>query len=152
MIIVTIGVLILTIREFLILIGLYKDPLLRQFERYGEPPAYSPLLNFGMTLLLFLAVLMVLITNSALLGLWIILLTLPGMHLYRYLKRFIWQYPEVMLAYPLWCNQLVDRASREERRRLAYMWLRLPYRTRLTFNASDRQFDQWVDLVLITII
>jgi len=151
MILITIGVLILTIREFLILIGLYKDPLLREFERYGDPPTYSPLLNFSMILILFLAVLMALLINSPLLILWIILLLLPGVHLYRYLKQYIWRYPDVMLAYPLWCNRLVDRASREERRRLAYMWLRLPYRTRLTFNASDRQFYQWVDLVLITI-
>jgi hypothetical protein len=49
---------------------------------------------------------------------------------------------------PLWYARLQENTSRNERRRLAYMWLRLPLRTRLLYNASDHAFFLWADLVI----
>lgn len=151
-IILAISLFIITLREFLIVIGMYKGPLLRQFERYGEQAKYSPMLNFLISLFIFTVVLIVLLAQSTLLFFWILILLVPSIHLYRYLRQQVWRFPRIMFAYPQWCNELVNRATREERRRVAYMWLRLPYRTRLTYNASDQRFYQWVDQVLVTII
>jgi len=150
-VILSISLLYFTIREFLIVIGMYKGPLLRQFERYGEQAKYSPILNLSILLIVFVPVLLILLAESAITFLLLVILFIPSMHLYRYLRHQVWRFPGIMFAYPVWCHELVNRATREERRRVAYMWLRLPYRTRLTYNASDQRFYQWVDQVLVTI-
>lgn len=50
---------------------------------------------------------------------------------------------------PRWYDTFLDQTSRYERRRIAYMWLRLPVRTRWIYNASDNFFFQWIDLVIL---
>ena len=51
---------------------------------------------------------------------------------------------------PGWYVRLLRETSRGERRRIAYMWLRLPQRTRLLYNADDDLFFVWVELVIVS--
>jgi hypothetical protein len=46
--------------------------------------------------------------------------------------------------------ELVGRTTRAERRRLAYMWLRLPAKLRLIYNSNDRAFMEWADMVILS--
>jgi hypothetical protein len=55
---------------------------------------------------------------------------------------------DFMLVLPIWYAKLRENTTRSEQRRLAYMWLRLPLRTRLLYNASDHYFFLWADLVI----
>lgn len=140
-------------REILIISGLLKDPILRGFEKYGDVEAvYYPLpalLLWSGLLLLCLAAL----AAPALGGL--LPLALPGALL---LAGACWRklhaelarrFPGVLLRYPHWYSDLRERTSRYERRRLAYLWLTLPWQLRLHYNGSDRAFNHWADLVII---
>jgi len=145
------GTLIMTLRAFLIVIGFYKEPVLRQFESYGEEIHYSPFLSLilwaiGLCLFLMLALL-----ESSQLVLIIIVAVAPVALMYSSLPELIRDYPDVFLLYPRWYRDLTSGTSREERRRIAYMWLRLPMRTRLLYNARDEWFREWADLVLLTV-
>ena len=53
------------------------------------------------------------------------------------------------MRYPRWYSELNDRTTREERRRLGYMWLRLPISLKMVYDTNDHAFFQWVDLVLV---
>lgn len=61
-------------------------------------------------------------------------------------------YPELNLhfPYPRWYFNLLDRTTRLERRRLAYMWLRLPLKAKIYYNSSDRAFLQWADFIILS--
>ena len=140
-------------RELLILAGLLKDPILRTFEKYGDlESVYYPLpallLWFGL-LLFCLAPLAAPALGGA--G----PLFLPGLglmgaalwcHLHPDLAR---QHPNLLMRYPRWYADLRARTSRYERRRLAYLWLTLPWRLRLRYNGSDRAFNHWADFVIM---
>ncbi len=62
------------------------------------------------------------------------------------------QYPDIFLSLPHWYVELRERTTREERRRIAYMWLCLPRSTRLHYNGSDRNFQIWADQVILATI
>ena len=144
-------------RTVLITMGVYKGPILHSFEKYGGDEAlYLPLLN----LVLWSGVVLVLI--------WLIfslyaqsrvpLISIGvtfgffGYLLYLRLQQWALAHPAHFLRYPHWYAELVGRTTREERRRLSYMWLRLPYNLKLAYNTNDRAFFQWVDLVLVATV
>ena len=52
------------------------------------------------------------------------------------------QHPSVFLRFPSWYREIVDHTTREERRKLSYMWLSLPLRTRLLYNAQHARVSQ----------
>ncbi len=140
-------------RELLILSGLLKDPVLRGFEKYGDVETiYYPLpalMMWAGLLLCCLGALAAPVLGSAL------PLALPGMLL---LAAALWRkpraslarwFPNALLRYPRWYFDLRERTSRYERRRLAYLWLTLPWQLRLRYNGSDRAFNHWADLVIM---
>lgn len=140
-------------REILIISGLLKDPILRGFEKYGDvETAYYPLpalMTWSGLLLLCLGALAAPALGS------LLPLALPGALLLagafwrRLHAELARRFPGVVMRYPLWYLDLRERTSRYERRRLAYLWLTLPWQLRLRYNGSDRAFNHWADLVII---
>ena len=71
--------------------------------------------------------------------------------LYWRVKDNILEHPEIFLRFPSWYRDIVDHTTREERRKLSYMWLGLPLRTRLLYNAQHEEFRKWVELVVLSV-
>ncbi len=146
--------IIFLIRAGLIILGYYKQPILRSFEHYGEEKPYFPLISLVVwAVVLFLCVwytISVYVNSPTMqfLGFPLIML---GYELYRKVLRFAANHPDHFMMYPDWYQDLCHRTSREERRRVAYLWMRLPYGMRLRYNTHDRAFRQWVDLVLVSV-
>lgn len=143
---------ILIIRIVLILTGLYKAPILRSFEHYGEERIYSPLLYLvlwvgvaGWLLITFYFDSFCLYGTAFMLP-----FLVPAM--YDRLYETAVQHPRIFLAFPAWYYALMDSTTREERRRVAYMWLRLPRGLRLHYSTNHHAFSLWVDLVLISVV
>jgi hypothetical protein len=140
----------------LIAAGLYKDPVLRRFERYAEADDsfhLLPLLLLGMGLFaifggaLFSAVVA---PRYPPMILGVLLLILA--YFARDYRARMNAYPELFLALPRWYAELRARTTREERRRIAYMWLCLPRSMRLHLNGSDKHFLVWADLVILATV
>lgn len=142
------------IRAGLILSGLLKSPVMRRFERYSAfNDTYYPLpgLLAGMGLfMLCLGILLRRISGTTfpthLPGLVILILAIIAYRAFGLASRF----PGLFLALPRWYAELRDRTTREERRRIAFMWLALPHRTRLYYEWHTRAFTHWVDLVIVS--
>lgn len=149
-IIATLLLLGATIRALLVVLGLYKDPVLHTFEAYGEERFYNPLFSFIVWGSVFTAFVMGVYFGLNVIGLPIMLLALPAAYLYPFARRFVQARPQWFARYPRWYQRLKHITEREERRHLAYMWLRLPPGTRLIYNTRDEYFLQWCDLVLLT--
>jgi hypothetical protein len=140
-------------RSILIILGFYKDPILHSFEQYG-PNERLPLPLF--TLLLWAGAFTITFSvwSSAAfgvnfpmagLGAALIVAGISGMYWYSTVSR--WYYR--VFPYPRWHHELLSRTTRYERRRIAYMWLHLPFRLRLTYNSSDTSFYLWADFVIM---
>lgn len=141
------------LRNVLILIGVYKTPILATFEQYGEE--YLPLPGVAIVGWVGGLVMLVGIASSnyfgpaypmmLALGIFLIILALWGYYSYTQVAAFYYRY----IPFPRWHHELVERTTRYERRRIAYMWLHLPLRTRLTYNSSDKHFFNWADFVIM---
>ena len=140
-------------RLVLILMGVLKDPVLRVSQRYavGDDLYYPlPWLLLWFGLFLFAGGLLLTTVQVSIpiyfLGFLIMLLA------YGAYERPQWaaQYPALLLSYPRWYYNLRDRTTREERRRIAYMWLWLPRGLRLYYNSHDPAFNQWADLIILS--
>lgn len=140
-----------TIRAVLIVAGLYKQPILERFENYGDERIFSPLLGVIFWGVAFMFYFLIVIMRFDILILLLLILSLPFVIFHERIIHMVRDYPQVFMMYPRWYRSLIDHTSREERRRIAYLWLRLPYRTRLLYNTRDEYFQHWVDLVLMTI-
>ena len=140
----------------LIAAGLYKDPVLRRFERYAELDDtfhLLPLLLLGMGLFAIFGGVLFSATVAPRyppLVLGIIFLVLA--YVARDQRAKLNAYPELFLAFPRWYAELRQRTTREERRRIAYMWLCLPRSMRLHLSGSDRHFLVWADLVILATV
>jgi hypothetical protein len=144
--------LLALIRHFLVFAGMHKGPVLATFEVYGEEPRYYPLpwillwiglmvMSIGYILHQWLVIDFL---TMGLLGVVILFLAWISVNY----SESVQQYSHRLPVLPLWYARLQENTSRNERRRLAYMWLRLPLRTRLLYNASDHAFFLWADLVI----
>ena len=140
----------------LIVVGFYKDPVLHHFERYAELDdsfnlVPAALLGFGL-IAIFGGVLFTSAVAPAyppvLLGALLIFLAwITNGH-----REWMNTYPSIFLSYPRWYVELRERTTREERRRIAYMWLCLPRRMRLHLNGSDYLFLIWADQVILATV
>ena len=148
-----IAVLFLT-RTIFIIVGWHKGPVLRQFEKYGDKE------DFFYALPSFLGWLgaLIVIGNFWVSEVWGLVypFTFVGGALlavayltYRF-PDYIGYPPSLLLTHPRWLNELRGRTTRLERRRIAYMWLRLPLRLKLIYNANDAAFLQWADMIIIS--
>jgi len=144
-------------RWVLILAGMLKGPVLATYELYGaESPFFFPLPY----LLIWLGTLILgggwLVRGpfsdidfpAEVLG-GLFLFVGAMLHMYRdpiahYLRR--------ATPLPRWANHLVMQTTRVERRRIAFMWLRLPLRTRLLYNYNTAAFFKWTELVILATV
>lgn len=141
------------VRSVLILLGLYKAPIIHTFAEYGpRENLYLPALPiFAWSgALLFLSGMWAAPVNRlsfilTALGLFMAVLTAFGYNNYATAEK----YHSRILPYPRWYHELRERTTRYERRRIGFMWLHLPARARLSYNSSDRLFFTWADFIIM---
>ncbi len=138
-----------------IVVGFYKDPLMARLRLYGSETHYSPLCRFLLLLgtwsLMVSSMLDSLTMNSR--STWLyapaVFLTIAlmafGFSLIAY-QRLTWRE-----AFPRWYDDLLHGASRQERRQIAFAWLRLPAALRWRLNGDQASFRVWTDMVRITV-
>jgi uncharacterized membrane protein len=137
--------------------GLYKDSMMAHLRKYGEERRALPIcrfLNVAGVCCLALAITIPTLSN-------------PTSYTYRLLPPVVFvvlafiafgasltamQNPSIREAAPHWYHDLLSGASRQERRHIAYAWLRIPRRLRWRLNADQRAFYAWADLVRLTVI
>ncbi|MCB9457260.1 MAG: hypothetical protein H6671_14845 [Anaerolineaceae bacterium] len=147
-----ISLLFLT-RTVLIFTGHLKGPVIALFQKYGDKEdLYLPLLPLlawsGMFLIGFgswSAASLGVAASFTGIGIALLLAAFVGYQYIPALSDFHRKY----LRYPRWYHRLLEHTTRYERRRIAYMWLRLPWRMRLTYNSDDRWFVLWADFVIM---
>lgn len=145
-----------TIRWVSILTGTHKGAILSLFEKYGpDEPFFYPLPQLLFWLgTLFLSGGILLRENLPLsvtftpLG----VLLLIGAALTYFRRAYFLPYWSKHPILPAWYVKLLADTSRIERRRIAYMWLRLPRQTRLLYNANDRLFFVWAEQVIVSTV
>lgn len=145
-------VLLCLLRSVLIVMGFYKDPILRSFEEYGSDRLYSPLLGLGFWLFISFLMFLFLVLNPGNILMVCIFLLIPAVWVHQRIDEFVQNHRTFFSMYPHWYRHVLRTTSREEQQRIAYMWLRLPWRTRILYNTHDAFFHQWTDLVLLSIV
>lgn len=149
---------IFAVRYLLIMSGVYKSPILQRFERYGEEEAFFyPIPGFLFWMGAFLVIGNQWLSRAFQVQLPIELLS-TLLVVMGYAVYYVMTHPDKMMAqwlydvffYPRWLFDLQERTTRLERRRIAYMWMRLPFKARLTYNSSDQAFLQWADFVILS--
>ena len=145
------SVSLMFLRACLVSLGFYKEPILSAFQHYGEEIGFSPLFEActwgGVMAYLFF---MLLVPSSLLILLGIMVFVVFVLVYWR-VRDSVMRHPEVFLRFPRWYRDIVNHTSREERRKLSYMWLALPLRTRLLYNAQHSEFYKWVELVVLSV-
>jgi len=147
-----IPVLVGFLRAVLIVGGVYKSPVLRSLEPYGSDQHSSPMIGlilWGTAIILML--IWVLLGFQVLLAMSLFLSIPIGLTIQN-IELWVQKYPRIFLVFPGWYWNLITTTSRDEQRRLAYMWLRLPIRTQWLYNTHDALFFQWTDLVLLSMV
>ena len=132
-------------------LGYYKEPILAAFQQYGDEVGFSPFFEtcvWGFVLAYLIFVLLVPSSFLILIGIFLFVLFVM---LYWRIKDNIMAHPHIFLRFPRWYRDIVAHTSREERRKLSYMWLVLPLRTRLLYNADHVEFRKWVELVMLSV-
>jgi len=139
------------VRVVLVIAGWYKSPVLHSFEKYGDDEnLYYPLPNLLICTGAFcLSGALVLQGYTGFVALWPGFLFLVMAYFARRYAYYAERYPRFLLAFPHWYHELRERTTRLERRRIAYMWHRLPWRTRLIYNSSDKAFTVWADFIIM---
>jgi hypothetical protein len=139
-----------TARAFLMVLGFYKDPILASFEHFGEERVYSPLYRLIAWSIALLYLSLFLYVQAGVLVVGSAILLIPLISLRESLRRVLYGNSRLYHAFPIWYRHLIERTTRTERRRIAYLWLRLPPRTRMHYNISQPAFHHWLDMVLVT--
>jgi hypothetical protein len=140
---------------------------LQTLGRYGDEPLFYPLSNmfFAVTRIIIWIFLLSGLQKSVyypiwlldvrvlILGLLFVLLGYSQTPVLRTMKRYFPKQAAKLLHflayYPAWYRELFGRTSRYERRRIAYMWLRLSSATRSGFDNHTPSFLQWTDLIIM---
>jgi hypothetical protein len=147
------GSLGMLFRLLLMMTGQLKGPVLGYFERYGESEGYF----FPVPGLLFWAGTVILFTGfalerfvrvdfpSVLLAVLFWAMAWMAFNAKEWVADWVQRLPKL----PRWYAELCETSTRHERRRIAYMWLRLPLRTRLLYNANNNAFRQWTEMVIL---
>lgn len=139
-------------RLTLISSGWLKAPILRQMQSYSQTYLrYYPLpamFSWAGVFLFCVGVLMMIAAGS------IFPAFLPGFGLlvcsWLSVQFAPWFMQHDQWILPAWYRELDERTSRDEQRRIAYAWLRLPRAVHREFNRSDAAFAGWADLVLLS--
>jgi hypothetical protein len=140
-----------------IISGLYKDPLMARFRVYGEERRVYPLPRFLAAVCIWcilmsfmvraiLATMLIMSTSFAPLSFTVMaLMAFIG---YLITRRYV--YLRELL--PHWYFTLLRNATRQERRLLAFAWLRIPRRMRWHLNGDQAAFEVWADMVRMSVI
>ncbi len=138
-------------RAFLICLGVYKDPVFASFEHYGRERPYSPLYRLitWSAILLYLG--LYLYVHAGVLLVAAAVMLVPLVSVRDSLQRALYKNPRWYRAFPVWYQELSARTTRNERRRIAYLWLRLPTGTQMRYSVSPPAFHHWLEMVLVTI-
>ncbi|NJR12942.1 hypothetical protein HC776_03595 [bacterium] len=147
-----IPVLVGFLRAVLIVSGVYKAPILRSLEPYGSDQHYSPLVSLVLWGIAIVLMLIWMLLGFQMLVAMILFLSIPIGLAYQHIEIWVERHPRLFLMLPNWYWNLIVSTSRDEQRRLAYMWLRLPVRTQWMYNTHDVLFFQWTDLVLLSMV
>lgn len=144
------------IQQVFIIVGWLKGPLLHKFEQYGDDePVYYPLPGvlaaLGVFLLAF-GFLVYPILPAPFLPAGPGVLMMAAAYASWHYREVAFRHPDLLQTYPRWLHTLREYTTREERRRLAYRWLTLSWRTRLLYNSSDKAFLLWADLVVMATV
>lgn len=135
--------------------GLYKDPLMAHFRMYGPERRYFPFCRFldvlGTWSLMVSSMLDALPLRSR--AQWVYA---PAIFLAFALMAFAGtlvarQKPFLRELLPGWYFDLLHTATRQERRHIAYAWLRIPGKMRWRLNGDQASFRVWADMVRITV-
>lgn len=139
-------------RIVLVMTGRLKGPIIQMFERYGDAePFFYPWPQFFFWMGLWLIMAQILLNSLGILlpgvgvGLLLLLAALITQRLTPQARE--WQFLRIL--YPFWLQDLWERTTRLERRRIAYMWIRLSWKAKLYYNSSDQAFLQWADMIII---
>lgn len=150
--------LVLLFRLLLIITGMHKGPVLEIYEKYGdEEPVFYPWpqlllwISLGIIALGMMSDGRIRALNVATVMGFVMLSASWGLFNFQgHVKTFMDH--RALPIVPTWLGRLNENTTRYERRRIAYMWLRLPIRTRLIYNSSDQLFFQWADLVIMATV
>ncbi|MBN2471304.1 MAG: hypothetical protein JXN59_11310 [Anaerolineae bacterium] len=130
-----------------ILLGIYKDSLMALFRRYGEEPPVNALARFLLALGLLLLVLVPLM-GGGMTG--TVLTTAAFLCLAASFAAT--RISLLRDTLPRWYYSLLQVTNRQERRAIAYAWMRLPLRTRLRLNGDNYAFHIFVDEIRLTVV
>ena len=145
------SVSLMFLRACLVTLGFYKEPILSAFQRYGDEVGFSPLFESCAWGAVMAYLIFALLVPSSLLLLVGIFMFVAFVMLYWRVRDSVMRHPSIFLRFPSWYREIVDHTTREERRKLSYMWLGLPIRTRLLYNAQHEEFRKWVELVVLSV-
>lgn len=138
-----------------IILGFYKDPLLAHFRTYGAERRQFPFTRFlvllGAWSLMVSSMLDALTMRHR--SQWIYA---PAVFLTISLMAFALsvltvQKPALRELFPRWYYELLRSTTRQERRQIAYAWLRIPSKLRWRLNGDQTSFRTWADMVRITV-
>ena len=149
--IINILAFVMLVRSVLMIIGMYKDPLLASFETYGQEHFFSPAVTLVIWSAIFLYFFLFWYVPGELMFAIGLFVVIPLGSLYGILMRLLKKYQTKLSQYPRWLYELMEMTDRDERRRIAYMWLFLPASTRMIYNANNYLFRQWAEQVLLTV-
>lgn len=137
--------------------GLYKEPLLAEFRKYGSEPMIYPICNVlmsaGLCCLALTLFAPIVIARGSFLARLLpgAILTVLGVILIG-TSIFLHQQPGLRTTLPLWYSTLLKESTRQERRHIGWAWLRLPLKMRMRLNGDNKAFAVWVELVRLTVI
>jgi hypothetical protein len=138
-------------RMILITLGVLKGPVLRMFERYGDDePYYDALPRLLLWVGLFTVSSGTLLAN--LVPSSILPLVMMGflMFIGAYAAYELPDLTRKYFRYPVWYVELLERTSRAERRRIAYMWRLLSRKARVAYSSNNHWFNEWADLIIVS--
>jgi len=141
------GVLAAVVYYWAILGGLFKDAMMGNFRRYGEERRVYPLERFLVALGVFFLFLAIWIPGPLVTAILTALFIFLCGSAYV-ISRVDW----LRGSLPRWYYKLLQNTTRQERRAIAYAWLRLPFRTRLRLNGDSYAFRVFIDEVRLTVI
>lgn len=134
--------------------GLYKDALMAHFRYYGPERPFCPVARFLVVLgawSLMLSSMLDALTQRHR-ATWvfapIIFLTLSLMAFAG--SVIVRQKPALRQSLPRWYFDLLRTTTRQERRHIAYAWLRVPRKMRWRLNGDQASFRVWADMVRLT--
>jgi hypothetical protein len=137
--------------------GVFKEPLMAQFRKYGDEQLPSPLLRFLQVAGFWCIFLAMLVRELATPTGYIrrtfptaVFIVLAGMAFGA--SFLVWQRPDLRFSLPRWYNEVLQNSSRQERRFIGYAWLRIPFKMRWRLNGDQAAFRTWADTVRITVI